>query len=110
MFRDGTGADARNVFLAITAGSGAVWQSRSTVGGNTTETYATGKSAPYYVKITRAGNTFAGYTSSDGTTWTAIGSTVTISGMSSSLEVGLALSAAGYGNLNTSTFDHVKLT
>jgi hypothetical protein len=90
-----------------------VWQSRtSTAPGSdgTAETWSTGVNAPYYVKIKRVGDTFTGYTSADGSTWAQIGSAVTISGMSSGLEVGLALSAAGYGSLNTSSFDHIRLT
>ncbi len=109
MFRAGTGATARNVFLAISGGNGAVWQSRSSTGGNTDETWSSGKAAPYYIKVKRLGDAFTGYTSTDGSTWTQIGSTVTISGIGSSLEVGMALSAAGYGSLNTTTFDHVTM-
>lgn len=109
MFRDGLAANARTVLMAITGWDGARWQYRSATGGNSTEFKVAGISVPYWVRIKRVGNDFTGYRSADGINWTPTGSTVTISNMPSSLEVGLTFNAAAYGSLNTATFEGVKM-
>jgi hypothetical protein len=60
------------------------------------------------LKLVRSGSTVTGYVSSDGSTWTQVGST-TIS-MSSSANVGLAVTSHTTGAVNTSTFDSVSVT
>ena len=60
------------------------------------------------MKLTRAGNTFTAHQSVDGSTWTQIGSAVTIS-MTSSVYVGLALTSHNNGVLNTATLDNVSV-
>lgn len=109
MFRDGLAANARTVLMAITGWDGARWQYRSATGGNSTEYKVAGIGVPYWVRIKRVGSDFTGYRSADGTNWTQTGSTVTISNMPSSLEVGLTFNAAAYGSLNTATFEGVKM-
>lgn len=110
MFRDGTAANARTAMMAVTGWDGARWQYRTTTGGNSTETKQAGITLPYWVKLTRVGNTFTGYISSNGTTWSQVGSPVTISNMPVSLEVGLMFNAAAYGSLITTKFDHVRIS
>ena len=61
------------------------------------------------MKLVRSGNTFAGFSSPDGNTWTQVGATVTIA-MSANALVGLAVTAHNNTALNTSTFDNVSLT
>jgi len=64
---------------------------------------------PYYMRVTRSGNTFTAYTSKDGAAWAAVpGSTATLpaSGTQPILG-GLAVSGDDDGVLGTSTFDHV---
>jgi len=61
--------------------------------------------APYWVKITRAGNTFTGYASADGVTWTQVGMT-TIT-MARSMNIGLAQSSGVNGTLGVASFDNV---
>ena len=65
-------------------------------------------SAPLWVRLVRSGNTIAGYTSPDGSTWTQQGTTTII--MSPVVEVGLAVTSGTYNLLNTSTFDNVTVT
>ena len=61
--------------------------------------------APYWVKMVRAGSTFSGYQSSDGTNWTLVFSTSIT--MGSNVYIGLAVTAHNNGALNTSTFTSV---
>ncbi len=65
-------------------------------------------SAPLWVRLVRSGNTITGYTSTDGSTWTAQG-TNTLA-MAPVVEVGLAVTSGTYNQLNTSTFDNVTVT
>jgi len=78
--------------------------SRATASGTTTSVGAGSASAPVYVRITRVGDVFTAYKSSDGTTWNSCGSkTIT---MGSTVYIGLAQSSRG-ATVNTVTFDNV---
>ena len=70
MIRDNLSASAPNAVIEMTAAEGASFQYRSTSGGSTTPNFAAGLNAPYWVKMVRIGNTFTGYRSPDGVTWT----------------------------------------
>ena len=61
--------------------------------------------APFWVKMVRSGNTFSGYSSPDGTTWTLVGS-ATIS-MASTVSFGLALTSHDNAQLCTAKLDNV---
>ena len=108
MIRETLNADATFVDMLLTPSNGAVFQYRTTTGGSASTTGGPTVTAPYWVKLVRAGSTFTGYASSDGTTWTQVGST-TIS-MVSSVYVGLAVTSHNNSVLNTSTFDNVNVT
>ena len=84
---------------------------RSTTGTNAFQ-QATGFTAstyPYWVKLTRSGNTFSGYISLDGASWTQVGSSQTIS-MAQSTYIGLAASSMSGSSLVTATFDSVSIS
>src|SRR6266404_3620009 len=63
---------------------------------------------PYWVKLTRIGNSFTGYASLDGVNWLQIGSSQTIS-MAQNVYIGLS---AGDSSLNVAagTFDNVSVS
>src|SRR5256886_13189564 len=50
------------------------------------------RSLPYWVKVVRSGNTFTGYGSPDGATWTQFGSSQTIN-MAQNVFAGLAVNS-----------------
>ncbi|MBN2579840.1 MAG: fibronectin type III domain-containing protein, partial [Pirellulales bacterium] len=110
MIRDSLDAGSMQASTFITPGNGAVFQYRSSVGGSS---YSGGSSssitAPYWVKITRSGNSFTSFISATGTSWTQLGSAVTIN-MTGSVYVGLAVTSHNDGVLNTSTFDNVSVS
>jgi hypothetical protein len=68
----------------------------------------TGQNAPCWVKVVRSGNTFTGYCSPDGSTWTQV-SSQTIN-MASSVCIGLAVTSHDDGTLCTASFDNVTAT
>ncbi len=105
MVRASLDANAANAFVAVTPGNGVTWQYRSSASGGTIWNNTSGLSAPHWVKLVRSSNTFAGYRSPNGTTWTQQGTT-TIS-MGSTVYVGLALTSHDSSSLCAATFDSV---
>jgi hypothetical protein len=110
MVRDTESANAINALLFLTPTNGVSFQGRSSMGGNT-GTYLTvsGVTVPSWLKLVRSGSTLTAYRSSDGSSWTAVGSPQTIS-MSSSAWIGLAVGSKNNSVLNTSVFDNVTVT
>jgi hypothetical protein len=82
---------------------------RSTAGGSVSGSELVQGGEPYWVRLIRNGNSFTAYASPDGSTWTQIGSTQTIS-MNSIVYVGLADSANTNSSLSTATFSNVLVS
>ncbi|MBN1972098.1 MAG: discoidin domain-containing protein [Sedimentisphaerales bacterium] len=109
MIRSTLNANSSNAFLLLNASGTVSFQRRTTNGGSTTQTTVSGLQAPYWVKITRNGNSFTAQRSADGITWINVGSAVTIS-MGSTVYAGLAvtshtanvLAAAAFSGIQTS--------
>jgi alpha-amylase len=108
MIRGSVNANAMNAFMALTPSSGSTFQIRTSDGGATTTTESSGIAAPYWVKLQRSGNTFSGYMSTDGVTWTQVGSSTTIS-MASSVQIGLASTSHADGTLCSAVFSNVQI-
>jgi hypothetical protein len=108
MFRDSLAANAKEASVTITPLNGIKFLTRSSTGGQTTSvSTATTLKAPYWLKLVRSGNTFTSYRSTDGVTWTQIGSqTIT---MGTTVYVGLAVSSHKAGTLAMATFDNVSV-
>jgi DNA-binding beta-propeller fold protein YncE len=108
MIRQSLTPDSPHAMVDIEATAGAEFSRRLTTGGSTTVTGSTGIAAPYWVKLVRQGNTFSGYISKDGNTWTLLGtSTIT---MASTVYVGLIANSHNNSVLCTTTIDGVSLT
>ena len=105
MIRESLAANAINAFMAVTPGNGVTWQYRSSTGGASVNNNTTGLSAPYWVKLVRSGNTFTGYRSPDGVTWTQLG-TAAFS-MAATAYIGLADTSHNNSSLCAATFDNV---
>ncbi|MES2657612.1 MAG: DUF642 domain-containing protein [Verrucomicrobiota bacterium] len=106
MVRESLNANAREAGVWVTPGSGIVFTTRSSTGGTTTTTASTGKVAPYWVRLTRTSNSFAASYSTNGTTWTQLGSARTVS-MSSSAFIGIGVESGDANQLNTATISNV---
>lgn len=70
---------------------------------------ATGLSS-YWVKLERIGNAITGYVSPDGTNWAATNVGRINEPLPETIYVGLVVSAAKNGTLNSSTFSHVQIS
>jgi hypothetical protein len=103
MLRDSTAANAPFADVVVTPGQGVNFQWRSAAGGNPGGVAVAGITTPVWVKLTRTSNTFAGFYSVDGVTWTQIGSSQTLA-ISPTALAGLAVTAHNNGLLNTATF------
>ena len=91
MVRENLTAGSRHAMTVVTPGNGVAFQRRTTAGATSIHTEGVKVVAPYWVRMTRAGDTFTAHQSPDGVTWTQVG-TVTID-MSASAYVGLALTS-----------------
>jgi fibronectin type 3 domain-containing protein len=109
MIRDTLANNARMAALSVTGSGAYKWMRRTTTGGNVSNTNSSSGTAPnIWIRLVRVGNTITASKSTNGTTWTTIGSaTVT---MASSCYVGLAVSSGSTTTLNTSIFDNVTAT
>lgn len=108
MIRESLAANSRQAMMVLTPGNGVSFQRRIATGGLTSSTTHAGLAAPYWVKVVRSGSTFSGYSSSDGVTWTLVGSD-TLS-MATNVYFGLALTSHDNAQLCTATVNNVGAT
>ncbi len=97
-----------HAFMLVSAGKGLAFQRRTAAGGVSTSTAGPLATAPHWVRLDRAGNSFKAYQSPDGATWTLVG-TDSIP-MGTQVFVGLAVSSHTAAATATATFDQVGLT
>jgi glucose/arabinose dehydrogenase len=107
MIRETLNAGSMHAMTVLTPGNGVVFQRRVTTGGTTSTTMGPWVPAPYWVKVVRSGNTFSGYSSPDGTTWTLVGSD-TIS-MAQNVFIGMPLTSHNNTVLCVSSLDNVTI-
>jgi hypothetical protein len=106
MIRESLNANASEVGVWVTLGSGIVFTARTSMGGSTTTATSSGKAAPYWVRIARTGNSFRSYYSANGTTWMQIGSTTTDS-MAASTYIDMGVESGISNVLNAANMDNV---
>jgi hypothetical protein len=82
---------------------------RASTAGSTSASGTVGTTLPYWMKVSRSGNTFSSYTSADGVNWTQRGTSQTIT-MAPNVYVGLAVNSGSASALATATFDNVSVT
>ncbi|NLR57415.1 hypothetical protein HGH93_04865 [Chitinophaga polysaccharea] len=100
------------IAFSMTSGDGGIREarfgSRTSTGGSMS--FQTGNAytrTPTWFRLQKAGNTVTAYQSTDGKTWFAVGTPVTVS-MTNTYYVGLAVSSNS-SNLNTAKFDSVTV-
>jgi regulation of enolase protein 1 (concanavalin A-like superfamily) len=108
MIRETLSAGSKYAAVVITPSNQIIFQRRTKTNGTTGNTTATGTQlvVPYWLKLTRTGNSLASYYSSDGVTWTS-GGTASVT-MASSVFVGLAVTSHSAFS-STLTIDHVNM-
>ncbi|HEY0548874.1 MAG TPA: DUF1349 domain-containing protein, partial [Verrucomicrobiae bacterium] len=109
MIRESTAAGSIQASVVVTPGSGVSFQRRTSTGGTSVSTIQAGITAPRWVRLTRTGSSFAAYYSTDGVTWTQLGTAQTIT-MASGATIGLAVTSHNDGNLCTANFSSVTAT
>ena len=108
MFRSDTTAGSQFVDLLVTPSNGVAFQWRSASGGLSSNAAVAGIKAPEWVKLVRSGNSFSGFYSSDGVTWTQVGAAVTVN-MNPNALAGLAVTSHNASALTTATFSGVSV-
>ena len=108
MMRETLAAGSPQATMLVSANKGLAFQRRRALNGTSVSTAGGAGTAPYFVKLTRSGDTFTASKSTNGTTWTAVG-TDTIP-MASTIYVGLAVSSHVTGNLATVAFRGITVT
>ncbi len=114
MIRETVNADSVHATTAVTPASGVSFQRRPVTADISYDTTQAGLVAPYWVRITRSGNTFTSQCSEDGVTWVninsdAAASTETIT-MGNNVLIGLAVCSHSADNLATGVFADVTTT
>jgi endonuclease/exonuclease/phosphatase family metal-dependent hydrolase/regulation of enolase protein 1 (concanavalin A-like superfamily) len=108
MMRETLSPGARHAFMLTSYTKGHAFQRRLATAGASTHTSGGTGSAPVWVRLTRAGNTFTAHRSLDGVTWTLVGSD-TIA-MGPTIYVGVGVSSHVAGVLASGTFENVEVT
>lgn len=108
MFRESINANCAFVNLLVTPSNGIDLQWRSATGGSATRLALGNYSFPVYLKLTRTGNIFNAYKSSDGINWgTSLGScTVT---MNSIITVGLSVTSHNIAATSSVVYQQVQI-
>ena len=109
MIRQSTNANSAFAFIGLSGSAGAKWIDRTAANNNVSSTTFAGYTAPYWVCVSRATNTFTSFLSADGVTWTQKAN-VTFTGMTTNALIGLAVASGSSNVLNTAVFDSVSVT
>ncbi len=108
MMRETLAPGSPQATMLVSANKGLAFQRRRTLSGTSVNTAGGTGTAPYFVKLTRTGDTITAFRSLDGATWTAVGSD-TIR-MAPTIYVGLAVSSHVAGSLATAAFSGTVVT
>ncbi|MCX5639025.1 MAG: lamin tail domain-containing protein [Planctomycetota bacterium] len=108
MIRETLNAGSAHAMMIVTPGNGVSFQYRSATDGESYSTAINSFTAPYWVKLSRTGNTIKGFHSPDGQNWTQHASN-TFS-MSGDVFVGLCVTSHVDRTLCTVQFDSVSGT
>ncbi|MBI4909094.1 MAG: DUF1349 domain-containing protein [Acidobacteria bacterium] len=110
MLRESLAANSTYAYIPIGySAPPAVWlYRRTTTGTGAVNTAGPALQAPAWLRLTRQGNNFSAYYSSDGLNWTQVGSAAAIT-MASGIYAGLAATSQDNNTMTNATFDNVLL-
>jgi regulation of enolase protein 1 (concanavalin A-like superfamily) len=106
MIRGSLASNAAYAFMIVSASKGTAFQYRTSAGATAANVTGTGAAAPTWVRIVRKGNVITASQSSNGSTWTTIGSASLAIG--TTVDIGLAVSSHDNSKVCTATFDNVS--
>jgi YD repeat-containing protein len=107
MIRESLSAGAPHAYMLVSADRGLAFQRRVAASEISTHTDAGPGTAPYWVRLVRAGATISAYSSTDGSSWSFVGSEAI--SMGNTVYVGLAVVSHNNGISATATFDNVEV-
>lgn len=105
MIRETLSASSKHAFALVSAGKGVALQWRPTAGGESLNKAGSSSAPPRWVRLQRTGSTLTASESSNGSTWTVIGST-SIS-MASTVYAGLAVTSHSTSASTTAVLGNV---
>ena len=110
MIRASLNANSAHAFALVSASTvkGTAFQRRRQSGGASTHTGGPSATAPYWVRLVRAGTNVTAYVSSNGTSWTSLGSDTIALGTSA--YVGIATTSHNASSTTTAEVSHVILS
>ncbi len=111
MMRETTAAGSRNVMALVSPTNANSYrlQARTGTNGSSTSVAAGPGTRPVWLRLVRNGTMFTASYSTNGTTYSALGSPVTLS-VGASITAGLAITSHVDGTLATAVFDNVTIT
>ncbi|HZR23279.1 MAG TPA: BACON domain-containing carbohydrate-binding protein [Vicinamibacterales bacterium] len=107
MIRESLAPGAANAFMFISTTKGVQFQTRPSTGAATTAVLGPIKTAPYWVRVDRAGSTFTGYYSKDGITWTQLGTTTMT--MAANALIGIGVTSHNTDAVTQAAVDNVSV-
>ena len=107
MFRASLLADAAHASLFLSPGAGVTMQWRNSSGGSTSNTVVASMTAPRWLRLARAGNTFTACHSADGVSWVKINAVAV--GLPANAYAGLALTSHNQANAATAVLDNLAI-
>jgi regulation of enolase protein 1 (concanavalin A-like superfamily) len=107
MIRETLNANSAFAETLVTPANGSTFQWRASTGASAQSATGPSVAAPYWVKLERAGNAFTGSVSTNGTSWTAVG-TATIP-MTATVYIGMAVTSHKAGTTTTATMGSVSV-
>ncbi|HSH14843.1 MAG TPA: putative Ig domain-containing protein, partial [Verrucomicrobiae bacterium] len=110
MIRDSLAANSKQILMGMAANNQYRWDRRTSTGGDTSSTKSSNGSVPdTWVRLVRSGTAITAYKSTDGTSWTTVGSTTNTT-FAATCYIGLAVGSGSDTTLNTSQFGNVSVT
>jgi len=109
MIRESLDPGSRYADTILTPSNGALFQWRESTGGSSESSATTAAVAPAWVKLVRSGDTFSGFVSFDGSTWTQLGSDTEIP-MGDPVYLGLCVTAHTTSAINSAMADSVSVS
>jgi regulation of enolase protein 1 (concanavalin A-like superfamily) len=107
MIRETVGTGSRHAFSLVSPGNGTAFQRRPSTSGESHNTTGPAGTAPRWTRLTRVGNVFRSFVSSDGSNWNLVGE-ATIA-MGTEVLVGMAMTSHVTAVAGTVEFDNVQV-
>ncbi len=111
MVRASIAANAENAFVAVTPLVGIPFQTRASAGATTvsTNTGTTKFTSPYWLRLTRTGNSFSCFRSTNGTAWLPLGPAVTLANAPPTMYAGLNMASLNNNGNSRVNYDNITL-